>query len=239
MHAAGSPPAPDLIGFSPAHPLINFDENVVPPRSLVSPALIAEAQPSELQTSKSTSPLPDTSIHEPVSSVRAESEDVLPVRSSETERGPSPIVRIPPPVESVQSVNNEQIAQANKIVRFDLRAQRINSTPSDSGSEDPLAPNATMRKNLRSKQATNISASSKVSPLDAAKSRKPLRPKPDAVLESATIPEPANRKRVGILDQFKDGHLNSESDDDDQAPAQMQSQTQSGDSQDTCCGITC
>ena len=78
-----------------------------------------------------------------------------------------------------------------------------------------------------------IAASSRVSPLDAAKSKKPPQRKSAAIPEPAAIPQSSGRKPVGILDQFKDGILDSDSEDEDPAPAQMQSQTQSGDSQDT------
>jgi hypothetical protein len=227
MHAAGSSPGFDLVGFSPAQSLINFDEHVVSPtRSLASLEQITEAHSLEPHISKSISPLPDLSNHEAVQSARSDSEDVPSVRSSETERGPSPIVQIPPHAQIAQATNEEQTARLNKRVRFDLR---IDSTPSDSGSEDPLAPNATLRKNLRSKKTTNIAASNKASPLDTSKSSKPSR------RESAGVPKFSGRKPAGVLDQFKDGSLVGDSDDEDQGPTQLQTQAQvqPSDSQDT------
>lgn len=93
----------------------------------------------------------------------------------------------------------------NKKVRFDIDTKRSESIPSEPESEDPLAPNATLRKNFHSKQAENIAACNKASPLPAAKRSKLER-----------------RTPIGILEQFKDGRLNSDSDEEDQAPKEMQ-----------------
>jgi len=103
-----------------------------------------------------------------------------------------------------------------KRVRFDLTAQKANSTPSDSGSEDPLAIDATVRRKMQSKKTKAVVASNKESPLINATSNKPL-----------------GRKPAGILDQFKNGRLNSDSDDEELAPVQLQTQTPVSGSQDT------
>ena len=169
----------------------------------------------------------DVSTHEAVPSARDNSEDIPSMGSSVIEREPSPFVRISPPAATIQTVNEDQSMQMAKRVRFDLSAQKANSPPSDSGSEDPLAPNATLRKNSLGKQAKAIAAANKESPLPTAKKSQPLRRKPAAVLKSS------KGKPAGILDQFKNGRLNSDSEDEEQAAMQMQSQTPVSDSQDT------
>lgn len=208
--------------FSPARSLINFDETVASPAHLLAGHdARSEIQPLQSHTSRSTSPIPSVSNHEAVPSARDNSEDVPSLESSATERYPSLFVRITPPA---TTVNEEQTAQMAKRVRFDLSAQRENSTPSDSGSEDPLAPNATSRKKLQGKQAKKISAANKESPLSTGDLRSS---------ERRATEKSLRRKPAGILDQFKDGRLNSDSDDEEQAPVHMQTQTPVSDSQDT------
>lgn len=124
-------------------------------------------------------------------------------------------------------VNHDQTAQMAKRVRFDLSARRVDSTPSDSGSEDLLAPDATLRKSMLSNKARNITATCEDSPLITAKSSKSKRRKPAAARKSV------KGKPAGILDQFKDGRLNSDSEDEEQAPVHIQNQTPVSDSQDT------
>jgi hypothetical protein len=79
---------------------------------------------------------------------------------------------------------------------------------------------------LRNK-ARSITAISEDSPLITAKSSKPARRKPAAARKSV------KGKPAGILDQFKNGRLNSDSEDEEQTPVQIQKQTPVSDSQDT------
>lgn len=178
-----------------------------------------------------TSPLADNS--NPASAASA--------RSSTTEREPSPFVRITPSAKQNQQIDGEQTAHLSKKVRFDLNHKRTDSIISESESEDPLAPNATVRKNPLGKQTQQIAASSKVSPLDTAKSSRLLRRQPavtaafDTTLGKTSVSKQAKkpaasrkaipiratavrRKSAAILDQFKEGSLIAESDEDEQAP---------------------
>ena len=176
---------------------------------------------------RTASPVLDASNAEVVPSPENNSEDVPSARSLVTERDPSPFVRITPPAVTVQTVDEDQAAQVAKRVRFDLSAQRADSPPSDSGSEDPLAPNATLRKKLLGKHAQNIASANKDSPLPTGKRRVSER--------RATLATPmsSGSEPAGILDQFKNGRLNNDSDDDEPAAAQTQTQTPVSDSQDT------
>jgi hypothetical protein len=105
-----------------------------------------------------------------------------------------------------------------KRVRFDLGALREKSTPADS--PDPLAPGATLRKQT-------LNAANEESPVPAGKSSKPVGRK------QAAVPKSSSGKPASILDQFKDGRLNSDSDDEEERSAQMQSQKPVSGSQDT------
>lgn len=224
MHASGSPQAHDLMAFSPDRSLIHFDETVASPTHLpVGHEARSESQPLQSHMSRHSSPLQDVSS----ALSRHSSENVPSTKSSVTDRAPSPIVHISPPAATINPVNHEQTAQMAKRVRFDLSAQRVDSTPSDSGSEDPLAPDATLRKSMLSNKARNITATSEDSPLITAKSSKPTRRK------SVAIRKPVKGKPAGILDQFKNGRLNSDSEDEEHAPVHIQSQTPVSDSQDT------
>lgn len=203
--------------FSPDRSLIHFDETMAAPAD--SPAgREAQSKPQLLhsQARNTISPLLDAGNRGAVSPARAHSDDAPSVGSSVTNRAPSPIVHISPPAATINPVNHDQTAQMAKRVRFDLSAQRVDSTPSDSGSEDPLAPDATLRKSMLSNKARNITATCEDSPLITAKSSKSK-----------------CRKPAGILDQFKDGRLNSDSEDEEQAPVHIQNQTPVSDSQDT------
>ena len=214
--------------FSPDRSLISFEENVAPPvNSVASVEPRSETQPLRSHNGRTTSPILDVSNTEIAPSPKNSSEDVPSARSSVTEKEPSPFVRVTPPAATVQTVNEEQTAQMAKRVRFDLSAQRADSPPSDTGSEDPLAPNATLRKKLLGKHAQNIAAANKDSPLPTAKSTRPSRRK------SAAASKSSSDKPAGVLDQFKDGRLNSDSDDEEPAPVQTQIQTPVSDSQDT------
>lgn len=239
MHASGSPQAQDLMVFSPDRSLINFDETVASPaHSLTGHEVHSETQPLQYHTTRLSSPLPGVSNAEAVPLLRNSSEDVPSAESSVTERDPSPFVCISPPAATAQTVNEEQTAQMSKRVRFDLGAQRANSPPSDSGSEDPLAPNATLRKNLLSNKTRNITAASEDSPLVTAKTTKTSRrksaaaPKPSSG-KTATAVKSSTGKPAGVLAQFKDGRLNSDFDDEDQMSLPLQPQTPVSDSQDT------
>ena len=215
MHTSGSPPVPDLIGFSPARSLINFEEDVVSPtRSLADQEERAGSEPLESLANKTTSPLLKLSSSGDTVLVRGDSNDVPLTTSSATVIPPSPLVHIPAHDEIIQPVIREPMAQLNKRVRFDLSALKKDSTPSDSGLEDILAPNATLRKNTRDIQSRNIAASEKGSPLLTMRRSKTSKPKP-----------------TRILDQFKRGHLGGDSDDEVQAPTQTHSQA--GDRQAT------
>ena len=55
----------------------------------------------------------------------------------------------------------------------------------------------------------------------------------ESPLINATSNKPLGRKPAGILDQFKNGRLNSDSDDEELAPVQLQTQTPVSGSQDT------
>lgn len=238
MHAAGSPQAQDLMVFSPDRSLINFDETAASPaHSFTGHEARSETQPLQYHATRISSPLPDVSNAEAMPLLRNSPEDVPSAESSFTERDPSPFVCISPPAATTQTVNEDQTAQMAKRVRFDLSAQRPNS-PSDSGSEDPLAPNATPRKNLLGNKTRNITAASEDSPLVAAKNSKSSRCKPAAALNSsnskpAATLKSSHGKPAGILDQFKDGRLNTDSDDEDQMSLPLQPQTPVSDSQDT------
>ncbi|GAB7324602.1 hypothetical protein MBLNU13_g08492t2 [Cladosporium sp. NU13] len=227
MHASGSPKAPDLMVFSPQRSLISFEETVVSPaHSLADRNARSQPQPLQSHASRTSSPLLDVSNHEAVQSPRDSSEGVTLAKSSvsATERDPFPFVRITPPVATAQTANEDQTAQVAKKVRFDLSTQRVDSPPSDSGSEDPLAPNDTLRKKLLGKQARNIAPANKESPLLAGARR---------VSERRAIKKFLRRKPAAILDQFKDGHLKSDSEDEEQAPLQIQNKAPFSDSQDT------
>jgi hypothetical protein len=222
MHAYGSPQAPDLMVFSPARSLVNFDETVASPaHSPVDHEARAESQPLQYHTSGISSPLLNVSNAEAVPSLKNSSEDVPSAKSSVTERDFSPFVRTTPPAATITTVNEDQNAQMDKRVRFDLSAQTENSTPCDSGSEDPLALNATLRKKLQGKQTKKISTANKERPLPTGDRRSS---------ERRAIEKSLRRKPAGILDQFKNGRLNSDSDDEEQAPVQIQSQTPVSDS---------
>lgn len=80
---------------------------------------------------------------------------------------------------------------------------------------------------MLSNKARNITATCEDSPLITAKSSKSKRRKPAAARKSV------KGKPAGILDQFKDGRLNSDSEDEEQAPVHIQNQTPVSDSQDT------
>jgi hypothetical protein len=213
------------MAFSPARSLINFDEATASPvHSSGGRDARSEEQPLQSRTSRSSSPILDVSNAEAVPSLEVSSEDVTSAKSAVTERDLSPFVRITPPAATIQTVNEDQNAQIAKKVRFDLSAQKETSTPSDSGSEDPLAPNATLRKKLQGKQAKKIVAANKKSPLPTGDRRSS---------ERRAIENSLRRKPAGILDQFKNGRLNSDSEDEEQAPVQMQTPTPASDSQDT------
>ena len=205
--------------FSPDRTLIDFDETMAAPAD--SPAgREAQSKPQLLhsQARNTISPLLDVGNRGAVSPARAHSDDAPSVESSVTDRAPSPIVHISPPAATINPVNHDQTAQMAKRVRFDLSAQRVDSTPSDSRSEDPLAPDATLRKSMLSNKSRNITATSEDSPLITAKSSKSTRRKPAAARKSV------KGKPAGILDQFKDGRLNSDSEDEEQAPVHIQNQ---------------
>lgn len=224
MHAFGSPQAPDLMVFSPARSLINFDETVASPaHPSVGHKARSESQPLQYHTSRISLPLLNVSNAEAVPSLENSSEDVPSAKSSVIERDPSPFVRITPPAATIPIVNEEQNAQMAKKVRFDLSAQK-KSSPSDLGSEDPLAPNATLRKKLQGKQAQKLSAANKESSLPTGYRR---------VSERRAVEKSLRRNPAGILDQFKNGRLNSDSDDEEHAPIQMQTPTRASDSQNT------
>lgn len=237
MHASGSPQAQDLMVFSPDRSLINFDETASSPaHSLTGHEARPETQPLQYHTTRISSPLPDVSNAEAVPLLRNSSEDVPSAESSFTERDLSPFVRISPPPAIVSFTNEEETAQMAKRVRFDLSAQRADSPPSDSGSEDPLAPNATLRKNLLSNKT--IAAASEDSPLVTAKTTKTSRRKSAAAPKSssgkpAAALKSSSGKPAGVLAQFKDGRLHSDSDDEDQMSLPLQPQTPVSDSQDT------
>jgi hypothetical protein len=229
MHAADSPtivdlpadPTADLMVFTPARPPNNVDETVPSPVEALSETSALQSHPIRI-----TSPPLDVSSHGAVSLARTNSE-VIPShksKSSGTEREPSPIVRISPPATSAQLDNEEQIAQTAKKVRFDLSVPREQSTPTDS--PDPLAPGATLRKKTLNKKR-NIAAANQESPLPAVKNSKP------AGRKQAAVPKSSSSKPAGILDQFKDGRLNSDSDDEEEIIVQMQTQKPVSDSQDT------
>lgn len=225
--------------FSPDRSLINFDETVASPaHSLTGHEVHSETQPLQYHTTRLSPPLLDVSNAEAVPLLRNSSEDVPSAESSVMERDPSPFVCISPPAATAQSVNEDQTAQMAKRVRFDLSAQRANSPPSDSGSEDPLAPNATLRKNLLGNKTRNITAASEDSPPVAAKTTRTSRRKSAAAPKAlpskpAATPKPSSRKPAEVLDQFKDGILNHDSEDEDQMSLPLQPQTPVSDSQDT------
>ena len=110
-----------------------------------------------------------------------------------------------------------QRKKTKAVVASNKESPLINaSTASASGSTDPRVIHATLRKKMLSKKTKAVVASNKESSLINAQSNKPL-----------------SRKPAGILDQFKDGRLNSDSDDEELAPVQLQTQTPVSGGQDT------
>lgn len=216
------------MAFSPDRSLLHFDETVAAPADLPA-GREARSEPELLHSHarNTTSPLLDAGNRGAISPARANSDDAPSKASSVADRAPSPIVHISPPAATINPANHEQTAQMTKRVRFGLSAQRVDSTPSESGSEDPLAPDATLRKSMLSNKARSITATSEDSPLITAKSSKPTRRK------SAAARKSVKGKPAGILDQFKNGRLNSDSEDEEQAPVQDRNQTPVSDSQDT------
>ena len=202
--------------FSPERSLISFGETAASPAH--PPAgheTRSEPQPLQGHPNRITSPLLDVSNAEGAQSPRHSLEDVPSAESSVTERDPSPFVRITPPT-----------AHTTKKVRFAPSAQIVDSLPSDSGSDDPLAPNATLRRNNSRNKKMNTTSTSEDSPLVTAKSIKSSRRKPAAALK------PSSSKPTGVLAQFKDGRLNSDSEDEDRTSLQLQPQTPASESQD-------
>jgi hypothetical protein len=197
MHASGPPPAPDMIDFTD-NSLIHFGGDT-PARPLTVPNQNEEAELLPTRPGRATSPFEEQS----------NSQGLISVENSITEKVPSPYVHITPPAEDVQLVPEEQGAHSRKKVRFDLartnkpsqtRAstrireaennERAPSVISDSGSEDILAPDATARMNANalSRQAKKTAASNKASPINTAKRSGASRRKSIGISEqSATV----------------------------------------------------
>jgi hypothetical protein len=251
MHASGSPPEPDMIDFSLNSPLIHLGENT-PARPLAVFDQNAEAESLPTRPSRVTSPLEEQS----------NSEGLISAENPITEKAPSPYVHITPPTEDFQPVLEQQAAHARKKVRFILvsttkpgqtrasaRLQEAGSDEqtasviSDSESEDILAPDATVRKNVLSRQAKKTAASNKASPIHTAKRSGASRRKSVSVFEqsaSANLKQKSGKqakntaatrdvmpldtakdnnlsqgKPAGFLELFKNGRFSVESDDED------------------------
>lgn len=196
--------APDLISFSPAQSLINSSES--PAKTHITPSKHTEKQllHRETKSNKSTSPLVG----------KGSSESVL------SARGLSPLVHVTPHTEKRRSNDQGQTVPPRKKVRFDID----DSIVSDAASEDPLAIDATIRKNIFSKQAQETAASNKASPLNTAKTSKPLRRKSVGVTASKPSSmkpgKPGKPGKLSTLEQFNDGGLHAESNDEKQTLSQ-------------------
>lgn len=169
MHAPGPPPAPDLIAFSPAGPLINFDANI--------------QSPNRLPVASNTPARTEPPVELPDNTTPALPQPPSPQSPAETRRADSDEATRPP-----------------KKVKFDLATTRQRGiTPSDLGSEDPLAPDATLRRQLPHKRIT----------------RTPT-PKVSSPLATKTLGKSLRQTASLVLDRFKSGRLDGESEDEEQ-----------------------